>query len=149
MIKYCGGGIPHNWDMSFGKFGGLPTVITFPENELARQKQIKSFMHDRQRVQRSAPHHWMHFSTRHSVLKLLTIGCSHFQLASNKAPKPTVSPVLTKWWNWELMLASNFGNLCQMSPNLVAKILATKFGFVPDCSVKYMQHYVGDEWMSD
>ena len=23
VIKYCGWGIPHNWDISFGKFGGL------------------------------------------------------------------------------------------------------------------------------
>ena len=32
VIKYCGWGIPHNWDMSFGKFGGLPTLVAFPEN---------------------------------------------------------------------------------------------------------------------
>ena len=31
-IKYCGRGIPHSWDMSFGKFGGLPTLVAFPEN---------------------------------------------------------------------------------------------------------------------
>ena len=28
------------WDMSFGKFGGLPTLVAFPENQLARQEQI-------------------------------------------------------------------------------------------------------------
>ena len=26
-MKYCGQAIPHNWDMNFGKFGGLPTLI--------------------------------------------------------------------------------------------------------------------------
>ena len=33
-------GIPHNWDMSFGKFGGLPTLEAFPEKWFARQEQI-------------------------------------------------------------------------------------------------------------
>ena len=28
------------WDMSFGKFGGLPTSVAFPENQLPRQEQI-------------------------------------------------------------------------------------------------------------
>ena len=32
VIKYRGWGVPHNWDMSFGKFGGLPTLVAFPEN---------------------------------------------------------------------------------------------------------------------
>ena len=32
LIKYCGRGIPLNWDMSFGNFGGLPTLVAFPEN---------------------------------------------------------------------------------------------------------------------
>ena len=41
-MKYCGWGILHNWDMSFGKFGWLPTVVAFPENSLARQEQINS-----------------------------------------------------------------------------------------------------------
>ena len=36
VIKYCGWGILHDWDMSFGKFWGLPTVVAFPENWLAR-----------------------------------------------------------------------------------------------------------------
>ena len=47
--------------------------------------------------------------------------------------EPTWSPVLTKCWNLELILTTNFGNLHKRTPNLVAKILATKFGFVPDC----------------
>ena len=46
--------------------------------------------------------------------------------------EPTSSPVLTKCWNLELILATNFGNLHKQPPNLVAKILATKFGFVAD-----------------
>ena len=49
--------------------------------------------------------------------------------------EPTSSPVLTKCWNLELILATNFGNLHIRPPNLAAKILATKFGFVPDCTV--------------
>ena len=48
-------------------------------------------------------------------------------------PEPTSSPVLTKCWNLELILATNFGNLHKRPPNLVSKILATEFGFVPDC----------------
>ena len=40
VIKYCGWEIFHNWDMSFGKFGGLPTLVAFEENQLARQEQI-------------------------------------------------------------------------------------------------------------
>ena len=49
--------------------------------------------------------------------------------------EPTSSPVLTKCWNLELILATNFGNLHIRSPNLAAKIFATKFDFVPDCTV--------------
>ena len=40
MKKYCDSGIPHNWDVSFGKFGGLPTLEGWPENLLARQKHL-------------------------------------------------------------------------------------------------------------
>ena len=91
-------------------------------------------------------------STRHSVLKVITIGWSHFQSASNKpfkivsnlvvwatitgghlSRKPTASPVLTKCWNWELILATNFGSHAQMVTKFGGQILATKFGFVPDC----------------
>ena len=32
--KYCGCGIPLNWDMSFGKFGGLPTLVAFQKINL-------------------------------------------------------------------------------------------------------------------
>ena len=31
--------------------------------------------------------------------------------------EPTASPVLTKCWNWELMLATNFGSLCPKVTN--------------------------------
>ena len=57
---------------------------------------------------------------------LATLNSSHL------IREPTSSPVLTKCWNLELILATNFGNLHKRPPNLVAKILATKFGFVPD-----------------
>ena len=40
VIKYYGSEIPYDWDVSFGKFGGLPTLVAFPENALARQEQI-------------------------------------------------------------------------------------------------------------
>ena len=40
LIKYSGWGIPHNIDMTFVKFGGLPTVVAFSENWLAMQEQI-------------------------------------------------------------------------------------------------------------
>ena len=32
VIKYYGSVIPHDWYMSFEKFGGLPTVVAFWEN---------------------------------------------------------------------------------------------------------------------
>ena len=63
VTKYWDQGIPQHWDMSFRKFGGLPTLVAFPENELL--------------------------------------------------------PILVAY--------------AQGLPILVAKILATKFGFVPDC----------------
>ena len=40
VIKYYGSVIPHNWDMSFQKFGGLSAVVAFWENQLPRQGQI-------------------------------------------------------------------------------------------------------------
>ena len=83
VIKYCCLGIPHNWDLSFGKFGGLPTVVAFPENQLThvtRQEQINCFKYERQRVHRSVPHHWMYNSTRHSVLKVITIRIEPFPI---------------------------------------------------------------------
>ena len=33
-------------------------------------------------------------------------------IGSHMAREPTASPVLTKWWNWKLMLATKFGSLC-------------------------------------
>ena len=51
---------------------------------------------------------------------------------SHLAREPTASPVLTKWWNWELTLTTNFGSHAQMVTKFVGQILATKFGFVPD-----------------
>ena len=49
------------------------------------------------------------------------------------AREPTASPVLTKWWKWELILATNFGSHVQMVTKFGGQILAIKFGFVPDC----------------
>ena len=38
-------------------------------------------------------------------------------IGSHLSRQPTVSPRLTKWWNWELMLATNFGSLCPKATN--------------------------------
>ena len=38
--KYCGCGIPHNWDMSFGNFGGLPTLVAFQNFNLQGRNQL-------------------------------------------------------------------------------------------------------------
>ena len=57
-------------------------------------------------------------------------------IGSHLLRKPTASPVLTKWWNWELALATNFGSHAQMVTKFGGQILATKFGFVPDWWVK-------------
>ena len=54
-------------------------------------------------------------------------------IGSHLTREPTLSPVLTKWWMWELMLATNFGSPLQMLTEVGGQILATKFGFVPDC----------------
>ena len=41
VTKYCSCEIPHNWDMSFGKFGGLPTLVAFQKINLqGRNKYI-------------------------------------------------------------------------------------------------------------
>ena len=46
-------------------------------------------------------------------------------IGSHLTREPTASPVLAKWWNLELMLATNFGNLCQM----VTKVSSKNFGY--------------------
>ena len=53
-------------------------------------------------------------------------------IGSHLTREPTANPVLTKWWMWELMLATKFGNPLQMVTKVGSQILATKFGFVPD-----------------
>ena len=84
-----------------------------------------------------------------TVLKAITIGWSHFESArykplsdlqvwatticSHLTREPTASPVLTKRWNLEITLATNFGSQVQMVTKVGGQILATKFGFVPDC----------------
>ena len=54
-------------------------------------------------------------------------------IGSHLTRKPTTSPVLTKCWNWELTLTTNFGSHAQMVTKFGGLILATKLGFVPDC----------------
>ena len=48
--------------------------------------------------------------------------------------------MLTKWWKLELTLATNFGSHAQMVTKFGGQILATKFGFVPDC-LERLQKY--------
>ena len=69
----------------------------------------------------------------HSIGSYLQVWATF--IGSHLTRDPTASPVLTKWWNGELMLATNFGNLCQTVTKVGSQILATKFGFfsVPDC----------------
>ena len=54
-------------------------------------------------------------------------------IGSHLTRKPTASSALTKWWNLELTLATNFGSHTQMVTKIGGQILATKFGFVPEC----------------
>ena len=50
--------------------------------------------------------------------------------------------MLTKWWKLELLLATNFGNHAQMVTKFGGQILATKFGFVPDCLLRPSDTYI-------
>ena len=50
VIKHYNAVIPHDWDMWFEKFGGLPNVVAFWENQLPRQGQINSLKYEPQRV---------------------------------------------------------------------------------------------------
>ena len=54
-------------------------------------------------------------------------------IGSHLTTEPTLSPVLTKWSKWELTLVTNFVNHAQMVTKVGGQILATKYGFVPDC----------------
>ena len=65
---------------------------------------------------------------------------------SHLAREPTASPVLTKWWNWELTLAINFGSHAQMVAKFGGQIMATKFGFVPDW-LFYLFEPISFNWM--
>ena len=40
MTKYCGCGIPLNWDMSFEKFEGLPTLVAFQKINLQGRNKL-------------------------------------------------------------------------------------------------------------
>ena len=46
-------------------------------------------------------------------------------IGSHLTRQPTASPVLTKWWKSELMLATNFGSLCPK----VTKAGSQNFGY--------------------
>ena len=56
---------------------------------------------------------------------------------SHLAREPIASPVLTKWWNEELITSTKFGSHAQMVTKFGGQILATKFGFVPDWSYSF------------
>ena len=101
-------------------------MVAFWENQYRRQRQINFSNYEPQWVHWSSLHHWVKISTIHSMSKTNTIGWSHFQSASDKplylflnrrcgplicrhlTREPTVSSVLTKWWNLELTLACQF-----------------------------------------
>ena len=69
-------------------------------------------------------------------------------IGSHLTRKPTVSPVLTKCWNWELRLATNFGSYAQMVIKFGGQNLATKFGFVPDCWSQVLSREWRCSWSS-
>ena len=64
----------------------------------------------------------------HSNLSVLEVLAT--LIGSHLSREPTA--VLTKRWNWELTLATNFGSHAQMVTKFGGQILATKFGFIPD-----------------
>ena len=83
--------------------------------------------------------HWAHcVKSNYNRMETFPIGetthiVSNLQVwatinGSNLAREPTVSPVLTKWWNCELTLATNFGSHAQMVTKFGGQILAAKFG---------------------
>ena len=51
--------------------------------------------------------------------------------------------MLTKCWNREVTLATNFGSHAQMVTKFGGQNLATKFGFVPDC---WKCHQINHFW---
>ena len=131
--------------------------------KLARQEQINCFKYERQRVHWSATHYLMYNSTRHSVLKVITIGWSHLQSASNKPLNIVLPCKLIFWKATKVGSPPNFPKLISqlrgipqpqyfvpwlLEPHWTylwkhyiyhkkdtkvgSKILASKFGFVPD-----------------
>ena len=72
----------------------------------------------------------MNVSTKFDINPVSSL--SGNQWKPQKLWEPTASPVLTKWWNWELTLATNFGNHAQMVPKFGGQIWVTNFSFVPD-----------------
>ena len=61
---------------------------------------------------------WSRCRNAYRDLWIMTIG-------SHLTREPTASPVVTKWCNWELILATNFGNLCPK----VTKVGSQNFGY--------------------
>ena len=70
-------------------------------------------------------------------------------IGSHLTREPTASPVLTKWWKWELILATNFGSLCPEVTNYGSQNFGYQIWFVPDC-LKYREYlqklYSLDTW---
>ena len=62
-------------------------------------------------------------------------------IGSHFTSEPTASPVLTKWWNLELMLAANFGSPYKWLPKLVAKFwLPNSVLYQTDIGAKNLTH---------
>ena len=53
-------------------------------------------------------------------------------IGSHLTREPTASPVLTKWWKSELMLATNFGSLCPKVTNLSKLIRSLQVNYLFD-----------------
>ena len=147
--------------VTFKQSGTKPNLVA---KRKARQEQINCFKYERQRVHRSAPHYLMYNSTRHSVLKVITIGWSHLQSVSNKPLKIVLPCKLIFWKATKVGSSPNFPKLISQLKGIPQpqyfvtsllephwtylwkhyiyhekdtkvgnQILATKFGFVPDC----------------
>ena len=116
---------------SYSSSAYFPTSIRVqvrwpPSWKIGLRIQLSFGFWGRAGVHRSVPQ-WSHFQTAsNKPLKLCLICMSGLLLLySHLTREPTTSPVLTKWWNWELMLATNFGSLSQT----VTKVDSQNFGY--------------------
>ena len=50
-------------------------------------------------------------------------------IGSHLTRQPTASPVLTKWWKSELMLATNFGSICRKVTNFGSQNFGYQISF--------------------